>query len=370
MAESTDYLKTQLIHYRGSKRKLLPIIGEGLTRVRNHLGKDKLTILDAFSGSGVVSRYFKQYADLLIVNDFEDYAGVIGRCYLSNRPSKAELSTIKALRDFLEAGKSTTELGEGFIAKLYSPKDDNDIQNGERCYYTRRNASILDNLRRLIDDNVSQKLKPFFIAPLLYPASVNANTSGHFLGFHRNTDTKIGKFGGTKSQRVESITAEIVLPVPIFSNYSCDMAVYQKDIFTLAPKLDEVDVAYLDPPYSRTGQYGACYFMLNLITTYKEPADISQNSGIPADWRRTDFYFKNKAATGFDRLIGDIKAKTIMVSYSDEGLIEHEQIMSTLSKHGRVQVIERKHRAFQGGKRYTGQKSGKVIERLYILYKS
>ena len=63
-----DYLNSQIITYMGNKRKLLNEIEKVLINLEKKEGK-KLTIGDGFSGSGIVSRLFKQYADKLYVND-------------------------------------------------------------------------------------------------------------------------------------------------------------------------------------------------------------------------------------------------------------------------------------------------------------
>ena len=74
-----------MLTYIGNKRALLTDIGQAVDRVKRRLGKDRLKIFDAFAGSGVVSRFFKAHAESLVSNDFEDYAAVVGRCYLRNR---------------------------------------------------------------------------------------------------------------------------------------------------------------------------------------------------------------------------------------------------------------------------------------------
>lgn len=62
IGEDPDYLSRQLITYIGNKRVLLGHIGNAVAKVKKRLGKDRLRILDGFSGSGVVSRYFKAQA--------------------------------------------------------------------------------------------------------------------------------------------------------------------------------------------------------------------------------------------------------------------------------------------------------------------
>ena len=43
---------------------------------------------------------------------------------------------------------------EGIICKHYAPKITEDIQEGERCFYTRENALVIDTLRQYIEEHV------------------------------------------------------------------------------------------------------------------------------------------------------------------------------------------------------------------------
>ena len=62
-------------------------------------------------------------------------------------------------------------------------------------------------------------------------ASVHANTSGVFKGFHKNKETGIGQFGGSNSDALFRIKGNIVLPFPIFSNFNCKYIVYNILVF-------------------------------------------------------------------------------------------------------------------------------------------
>lgn len=84
LIENPEYLKRQLITYLGNKRTLLGFIGHAVERVKRRLSREKLACADLFSGSGIVSRYFKAHASRLISNDIEEHAAVIGRCFLTN----------------------------------------------------------------------------------------------------------------------------------------------------------------------------------------------------------------------------------------------------------------------------------------------
>ena len=137
MTENPEFLSEQLITYIGNKRSLLPFIGEGISFVQEKLGKEKLSCLDVFAGSGVVSRYLKQFASSLCVNDLELYSKIINSCYLSNRSEIDEIKLKSIHENILDNVESRmNEMGQGvvpgFISELYAPKDVFDIKKGER----------------------------------------------------------------------------------------------------------------------------------------------------------------------------------------------------------------------------------------------
>ncbi len=133
--ENPAYLSDQLITYIGNKRALLPLIHQAMQHVQGRLGRRKLRILDAFAGSGIVSRYLKKYAAYLISNDLEQYACTIGACYLSNAAS-LDLDALHESHRYLLAHAARQCKNLGLIRQLYSPRDDADIQQGERVFYT------------------------------------------------------------------------------------------------------------------------------------------------------------------------------------------------------------------------------------------
>ena len=133
MAESEEFLSRQLITYIGNKRSLLPFIGEALGKVKKRLGKEKLVIFDAFSGSGAAARFFKAHADLLIVNDLEAYSETINRCYLANK-EELPLEKLNEIHKTIVCRLREEPLRKGFITELYAPADEENIREGERVF--------------------------------------------------------------------------------------------------------------------------------------------------------------------------------------------------------------------------------------------
>ncbi len=182
-SENPLYLESELITYIGNKRGLLPFIGHGVDIVKSRLNKNKITFIDLFSGSGVVSRYMKLHSDFIVSNDIEYYAKIINGCYLSNRSAINFDELEDCLRHLKD--KIANDWKRGFIAELYSPLHDDNIQQGERVFYTRRNAEYIDTARHHIND-IPDGLQIYFLAPLLVKASIHNNTAGVFKGFYKN----------------------------------------------------------------------------------------------------------------------------------------------------------------------------------------
>ena len=360
--ENEEYLTTQIITYIGNKRALLSFIGDAILLVKEKLNKDKLDIADIFSGSGIVSRYLKQYSSKLIANDLEEYAYVLNKCYLSNKKD-IDLDELISWYNYLKDNLNG-ELDRGIIAEMYAPKDINNIKLGERCFYTTRNAMYIDTARKLID-TIPSEYRDYFIAPLLTEASVKNNTSGVFKGFYKNSKTGIGQFGGNDENALSRIKRDIELPFPVFSNFDCDVEIYKEDANELVKKLDLVDLIYMDPPYNQH-PYGSNYFMLNLINKYERPKVVSQVSGIPNNWNRSKFNQAREALKTFEELCKNAKARYLLISFNSDGFIKKNEMVKMLSKIGEVTVMEKSYNTFRGS-RNLNNRDIHVKEYLYLV---
>lgn len=360
--ENEEYLTEQIITYIGNKRSLLGFIGDAVDVVKAELKKDKLDVVDIFSGSGIVSRYLKQHSSKIIANDLEDYSYVLNKCYLSNK-NDLDMDELVSWYNYLKENLDT-DLKDGLISEMYAPKDINNIRPGERCFYTTRNAKYIDTARQLIND-VPEQYQVYFIAPLLTEASVKNNTSGVFKGFYKNSKTGVGQFGGNDKNALSRITRDIDLPFPVFSNFNCEVEVYKEDANELVKKLNMVDLIYMDPPYNQH-PYGSNYFMLNLIDDYVKPKEVSEVSGIPTDWHRSKFNQAREALKTFEELCRNAKAKYLLISFNNEGFIKKEEMVNMLSKIGDVTVMEKKYNTFRGS-RNLNNRDIHVKEYLYLV---
>ena len=358
------YLSEQVITYLGNKRKLLNDISYEVELILNELGLKKGKICDLFSGSGVVARMLKQYSSRLFVNDLEEYSCIINSCYLTNQ----EYFNNEFYNECLSKVLSYPIKTNGVISTYYAPQDDNSIKKDERVFYTHDNAIRIDTLREAIDKIVPKSYQKFFIAPLLYEASVHTNTSGVFKGFYKSKETKIGKFGGDGENAIERIKGEITLKKPIFSDYTCDVKIFNEDANVVVKHLQGLDITYIDPPYNQH-PYSSNYFMLNTILKNKIGNNISKISGIPDDWNKSSYNKKSEVLNTFEQLIKDIDSKYLIISYNNEGFISMKDMENMLLKYGEVTTKEIDYVTFRGS-RNLKDRNKHTTEYLFILKKN
>lgn len=362
------YYTQQIITYMGNKRKIIPHIEQIINIIRSNLGKEKLTIGDGFSGSGVVSRLFKNHATELYVNDIAGYSKTINECYLAT-PNNSTMVAIKQYIDAANLFVSNNNNIDKFIQLHWAPSD-NEIKPYDRVYYTIENARRIDSYRYYIN-TIPSDYRPYLLAPLLVEASKHNNCSGHFAAFYKKDN--IGHFGGKNNIDIKRITKNIELPLPIFSKNKCKLCVSQKDTNEWIKEVPELDLVYYDPPYNKH-PYHIYYFLLDLINNWDINVEIPDTfRGQPKTWNTSAYNSSSKAAKTFEELIKNTRAKYILVSYNNEGIIGEKEMKAILSKYGIVRENYIEHNTYNRMKGIAEWKKDqnkiteKIKECLYLL---
>jgi len=364
--EHNKFVYQTMLTCIGNKRKLVSNIRSIIDDIRILLSKDKLNIVDGFAGSSVVSRELTYVSENLYTNDMELYSYLMAYCYLVN-PSdiqKERVSKhIKIMNEIAENGPYS----EGIICKLYAPKDSKCIKEGERCFYTRENALIIDTLRKYISEEVEEDIVNYCLVPLLNKASINTNTAGVFKGFYKKDN--IGWFGGKGEVALSRITKPIRLDIPVWNCSIYNAFPSNKDINVLVDELpSNIDVMYLDPPYNQH-PYGSNYFMLNVIAKNEEPVEISNVSGIPTNWNKSNYNNHKTAVESMKKLMlsGLSKSSYLLISYNNEGIITDSD-WKILFEPYIVKKYEITYDTYKGS-RNLKDRSDKVIEIMYLVSK-
>ena len=350
----------------GNKRKIVPYISTIVKKLSKKLNKEKLNIVDGFSGSSIVSRELSYLSDNLYSNDLELYSYLMAKCFL-DIPSIEKQDVIKKHIGIMNNISVNGPYIEGIISKHYCPKDTKNVKRGERCFYTRENALIIDTLRDYIDKHVEKDIQLYCIVPLLTKASIHVNTAGVFKGFYK--DNGIGCFGGKGRNALVRILKPITLDCPIWNESKFTSNCSNKDINVFIKELPKnIDLIYLDPPYNQH-PYGSNYFMLNIIALNEEPEKISKVSGIPSNWNKSNYNYKSSALSSMKQLIKDglKKSKYLLISYNNEGIIAQKD-WDNLFLQYKVKKYKIDYNTYKGS-RNLQNRSNKVIEIMYLISK-
>ena len=305
----------------------------------------------------------------LIVNDLEYYSYIMNNCYL-DKPTKNDQLIINNIVDNINKYiGDESNLIEGIITKNYAPNDSNNIKLGERCFYTKENAKLIDTIRNYIDTKVEDKFKKYILGNLLVKSSIHNNTGGVFKGFYKSKTTKIGCWGGDGENALTRIKGLIKLESIIWNNENnYELKVYNDDTNKVIDLIDNIDVMYIDPPYNQH-PYGSNYFMLNTIANNNLGDHISNVSGIPYNWNKSNYNYKKTAVNSMIELLEKsfLKTKYVILSYNDEGIITKDD-WKTIFEPYEVKHYKYLYDTYKAS-RNLKKRNDKVIENMYLLNK-
>lgn len=351
-AWTNEYVFNQLIPYIGNKRKLLNLIQRAIAKTDvSHQG----VFLDAFAGSGVVSRMAKKIGFSIIANDWEPYALEINRCSIEcNQPPA--FAALGGYTNAIALLNNLSPVADWITCHLCPSDDENyDIQR-DRMFYTRANGMLIDAMRLQISEWYERGLinhteKACLLAPMLYEACYTSNTSGVFKGFHNG-------WGGQTKTALYRILSRFELRPAVFYDNHRHNSVYKMDSLELAREMarynTRVDIAYLDPPYNQH-PYGSNYHVLNTITLWDKPPLSEKIEGrnkaaIREDWRiqrRSAYNYKEEAVKAYEDLINSINTKYILTSYSTDGTIPLRTLVTICTRRGHTEFVYRSYKRYR-----------------------
>ena len=144
-------------------------------------------------------------------------------------------------------------------------------------------------------------------------------------------------------------------------------------------QLDEVDLAYLDPPYNQH-RYFTNYHVWETLIRWDAP----EHYGIACkrvdardDATKSVFNAKATMATAFADLLQRVRAEIVVVSYNDESWISRDEMVAALDAvgHEQVRILDFDYNRYVGAQigihSPTGQKVGEVkrlrnVEHVFI----
>lgn len=323
------------MRYIGGKSLMLENI-EQVIKENAPLSKGRF--FDCFSGSGVVSNYFKSKGWQTISNDMMYFSYVLARgtAGVSKTLTFERLGIADPLSwlNGLTLEESGFSLEDCFIYQNYSPNE----QCG-RMYFQNKNAIRIDVIRLTLEKwknegRLSEDEYYYLLASLIAAAPYVSNITGVYGAYLKHWDKRSGNDLLLKE-------AELVL-----NGTECPC--YHGDIDLLLDQV-ETDVAYLDTPYNQR-QYLPNYHVLETIARYDYP-ELSGTTGLRGyENEKSDFCVKAKVGAAFERVISGLRARYIVVSYNNEGLMSTQAMLDLLkryAKRGEVKLYEYPYRRYK-----------------------
>ncbi|HLK43958.1 MAG TPA: DNA adenine methylase, partial [Thermoleophilia bacterium] len=208
------------IKYIGSKRRLVPALGEICRRTG---GTGARTALDLFTGTTRVAQEFKRQGATVTAVDAARYSEILAQCYVGTDAREVDHDELSRAIDRLNHLPGQP----GYVTETFC------VQSR---YFQPFNGERIDAVRQAIaDDYAGTPFEPLLLASLLEAADRVDSTTGLQMAYLKQWSPR--------SHQPLELRVPALLPGP-------GLAV-RGDAVALAPKLPAADLAYLDPPYNQ-----------------------------------------------------------------------------------------------------------------------
>lgn len=306
--------------YIGSKARLASALVA-------HFGKPtgaERRLVDVFCGTGAVAEAAAEAGWNVWVNDSLHSAATMATARLIPR-SQVPFQGVGGYERALERLNDTAPI-EGFLWREYSPASLSRC-GVERRYFTEYNAAKLDAMRATIArwelaGDISSTERLVLVADMLSATNRAANIAGTYGCFL------------AKWQR-QALDPVVLLPRS-FAATARRIDTTVSDVFAI--ELKDTDVAYLDPPYTKR-QYASYYHILETITLHDEPVVAGVCGLRPWKEKASPFCYKTRALRALVSLIKGLAANRVLLSYSNEGHVDLNELVDELKHSGDVCLI-------------------------------
>ncbi len=309
-----------MIKYLGSKRLLVPVLGAMARATGAH------TALDLFTGTTRVAQEFKRGGMEVTAVDVATYSEVLARCYIATDARTIDLVDLSE-----EIARLNIMPGHpGYVTRVFCE---------EARFFHPDNGVRIDAIRDAIEvDHAGDVLHPILLTALMEAADRVDSTTGQQMAYLKEWAPRAHRSMHLRVPELLEGTGTAV----------CG------DARDVAPVLDPVDIAYLDPPYNQH-RYFTNYHVWETLTRWDSPATYGvARKRIDARDPRTQSAFnrRREMPAALAGVIEDVQARVVMVSYNDEAWVGTDQIVGFLrtAGHEDVRVVGFDSRRYVGAK--------------------
>ena len=289
-----------MIKYLGSKRTLLPTI---LAAV-GECGRAR-TVLDLFSGTSRVGHALKARGYRVLSNDHNAYATTLARCYV-----QADAEDVLA---------DATRLVEEFNALTGTPGYFTDTFCVRSRFFQPRNGERVDAIREAIARKaLPPELEAVMLVSLMEAADRVDSTTGLQMAYLKSW--------APRAHNDLQLRVPAVLPRAAHGKGQA----HALDAFEAASRF-EADVAYIDPPYNQHSYLGNYHVWESLVRWDKPEVYGIACKRTDVRERQSVFNSRPRFKEAFARLLGAVRASTLIVSFNNEGYISRDEMESLLA---------------------------------------
>ena len=300
--------------FMGSKSKLLSEIWSVVSQFNVN------TVVDLFSGSGVVGYMLKAQDKAVISNDYMAMSATFTKAMIENNTVTLPLEEAKEL---LVAHKES----DHFVATTF-----------KGLYYSDEENDLIDTLRTNIDAMRDQYKQAIAMTSLIR-ACLKKRPRGIFTYTgHRYDDGRQDLKKSLAQQFLESVDA---VNKSIFDNGKSN---FSKHGDAMDLKVENADLVYIDPPYysplSDNEYVRRYHFVEGLARDWKgveiqEHTQTKKFKSYP-----TPFSTRKGAADAFDKLFKKFANSILVVSYSSNSQPTQDEMVAIMAKYKEhVEVI-------------------------------
>ncbi len=312
-----------MIKYLGSKRVLVPVLGE----IAHAAGAR--TAVDLFTGTTRVAQEFKRRGIEVTATDLASYSEVLSDCYIATDADQVDRAALVS-----ELARLNGLPGEpGYVTRTFCE---------QARFFQPHNGVRIDAIRAAIEsDHPTGPLRPILLTALMLAADRVDSTTGLQMAY-------LKRWSDRSHRDLELLVPEL-LPGPGHT--------VRGDAVQTIDELPPVDLMYLDPPYNQH-RYFTNYHVWETLVRWDDPAHygIACKRVDARDDQATRSVFNSKQdmPTAMADLLARARAEVVVVSYNDESWISPEAMTAALRDTGRehVEVV-----AFDS-KRYVGAQIG------------
>lgn len=346
----TDQLKDQnkkfpTSRFMGSKRKLLDHIWKAVSDLKFD------SVLDLFSGSGIVSYLFKSEGKKVISNDYMKFASLFTKALIENNEI---ILTLEEAQKLLISNEDNDHFVEETFRGLYFTDQENQLID-----------TIRQNIKKL--DNEYKKAIALYA---LIRACTKKRPRGIFTytGLDKYND---GRNDLKKSLEDQFLDAVIVINKAVFNNHK-ENASFNFDAMNFDYK-DSIDLVYLDPPYyslkSDNDYIRRYHFLEGLAKDWKGITIQEHTKTKKFKTYPTPFSKKDEVYVAFNKLFEKYKDSIILISYSSNSLPSREDMISLLCQYKKhVEIIPINYTYSFGNQSKAKTHYNKVQEYLFLGY--